>query len=91
MTDENNPAVDACQTQAAKEAEEERIDVGELVYHGERVAAAERANLVADGVVMPVAPGDVEHRRPDERPESDEEINFTDPETIDEEHGRGLV
>ena len=86
-----NKVVDACRIQAAESGEAEVIRDAEKALAGERVEAAERAAEVADGVVLPLAPADVEQRPPDEKPESAEEVDFVDPETLDEEHGRGLV
>ncbi|UQZ90489.1 hypothetical protein C4J81_15250 [Deltaproteobacteria bacterium Smac51] len=64
---------------------------------GERADMIERAEDVADGTVMPVAPGDDE-RTPravaeeplDDGEETVREVNFNDG-TSPRDHGRGLV
>ena len=67
------------------------LDDLEKVESGDAADALERAEDVADGVDLPVAPEDVEDTTNDEELRGGRPIDFDDPDDDAEDHGRGLV
>ena len=79
-----------CLTDSSDPKREEEAIVldAEKARAGEMAEAEERAEEVADGVVLPVSPEDVED---DDQGRGNREMDFDDPADDEEDHGRGLV
>ena len=67
------------------------LDDLERVESGEAAEVQERAEEVADGVVLPIAPEDVDENADDDPVRSNRPIDFDDRDGDEEDHGRGLV
>ena len=87
---EKETVVCLAETSDPKREEEAIVLDAEKARAGEVAEAEERAGEVADGVVLPVSPEDVEEDDPSEG-RGNREMDFDDPADDEEDHGRGLV